>query len=60
MAATNMCSNFGGKWYSPPLLLSMFHTLYQRTQLLEKNGQGCHIIWVTNEFHSNWKEMFMY
>ena len=36
MTATNMCSYFGGKWYSPPLLLSMFLTSYQRTQLLEK------------------------
>ena len=26
----------------------------------KKSGQGCDIIRMTNEFHSNWKEMFMY
>ena len=29
MTATNMCSNFGGKWDSPPFYDAMVHVIFQ-------------------------------
>ena len=32
MTATNMCSNFGGKWASPPLTGSSFYCYFVKIE----------------------------
>ena len=44
MTATNMCSNFVGKWYSPPKSVLNFSNKCSKPEAFVPLIRGCHVI----------------